>query len=496
MLNRRRKSMRKNGLPLAAAAFALALLVDPPAHAAPLSLGECIDLAARKNLGYLSDLRDFEATREQLRQARAQFGLGIDASFDLPTYTESRRLQDNIALIQRVREENTDMVYGGRTTLSQRVPHVGRFSVTASGSRNDFSSNRRMDRREFVGDLQVEYTRDLLFTPAAEIQLQQAQLGLSISRSNLYRRELQLEEQVTNSFYDLVQAIRELEIQKQRLEQSTAALDLALRKFEIGLIAEVEALHLRVEKLRAEAEFTRAQTQIESQRDRLREILGMEMDEPLEVLTAVDHQVVPIAEGQAVEIGLGRRSDLRQAEWSRRSSELSLRDLEQQLGPTAQLNTRLTLLGRGPEASDVSSTFERSLVSARIRMELPLVDGGERRARVRRAEIDLEKSQLNQESVERRIVREIRDAVRTVSEAERQIELGREELEVAERTYDVERSRFELGLADSQELLQAQTALTQARLDGLREAIDYQRALAGLRVATMADLAELSEPGE
>jgi outer membrane protein TolC len=53
-----------------------------------------------------------------------------------------------------------------------------------------------------------------------------------------------------------------------------------------------------------------------------------------------------------------------------------------------------------------------------------------------------------------------------------------------------------LGLADSQELLQAQTALTQARLDGLREAIDYQRALAGLRVATMADLAELSEPGE
>ena len=317
------------------------------------------------------------------------------------------------------------MVYQGRTSLSQRVPHVGSFSVTATGRRDDFSSSRRVDRREFVGDLQVEYSRDLLFTPAAEIQLQQAELGLSISRSNLNRRELQLEEQVTNSFYDLVQAIRELEIQQQRLEQSTAALDLALRKFEIGLIAEVEALRLRVEKLRAEAEFTRARTQIESQRDRLREILGMEMDEPLEVLTAVDHQVVPISEGQAVEIGLRRRSDLREAEWSRRSSELSLRDLEQQLGPTAQLTTRMTLLGRGPDASDVSSTFERSFVSAGVRMELPLVDGGERRSRVRRAEIDLEKSLLNRKSVERGIVREIRDAVRSVAEAEQQIELGR-----------------------------------------------------------------------
>ena len=496
MPNSRLNPVWKNRLPLAAAAFALALLAARSAPAAPLSLRECIGLAARQNLGYLSDLRDVEATREQLRLARSEFGLDVDASFDLPTYSESRQLQDDIALIQRVREENTTMEYQGRTTMSQRIPHVGRLSVTASGSRNDFSSNRRVDRREFIGDLQVAYTRDLLYTPAAEIQLQQAEIGLSISQSNLHRRELQLAEQVTNSFYDLVQAIRELEIQQQRLEQSTAALDLALRKFEIGLIAEVEALHLRVEKLRAEAEFNRARTQIERQRDRLREILGMEMDDPLEVLTSVDHETVPIAEGTAVEFGLRRRSDLREAEWARQSSELSLKDLEQQLGPTAQLTTRLTLLGRGPDASDVSSTFERSFVSAGVRMELPLVDGGERRARVRRAEIDLEKSLLNTESVERRIAREIRDAVRNVREAEQQIELGREELTVAERTYDVERSRFELGLADSQELLQAQTALTQARLDGLREAIDYQRALAGLRVATMADLAELRKTGE
>ena len=496
MPNSRRNPVWKKALPLAAAVFALALPAARSAPAAPLSLRECIDLAARQNLGYLSDLRDVEATREQLRQARSEFGLGIDASFDLPTYSESRQLQDDIALIQRVREENTTMEYQGRTTMSQRVPHVGRFSVTASGSRNDFSSNRRVDRREFIGDLQVAYTRDLLFTPAAEIQLQQAEIGLSISRSNLHRRELQLEEQVTNSFYDLVQAVRELEIQQQRLEQSTAALDLALRKFEIGLIAEVEALHLRVEKLRAEAEFNRARTQIERQRDRLREMLGMEMDDPLEVLTSVDHETVPIAEGPAVEFGLRRRSDLREAEWARQSSELSLKDLEQQLGPTAQLTTRLTLLGRGPDASDVSSTFERSFVSAGVRMELPLVDGGERRARVRRAG-----DRPGEVTAQHGIGRAPDSARDPRRRAQRQgggtaDRTGAEELTVAERTYDVERSRFELGLADSQELLQAQTALTQARLDGLREAIDYQRALAGLRVATMADLAELRKTGE
>ena len=63
---------------------------------------------------------------------------------------------------------------------------------------------------------------------------------------------------------------------------------------------------------------------------------------------------------------------------------------------------------------------------------------------------------------------------------------------MAARTYDVEQSRFELGLADSQQLLQAQGDMTQARLNALDAVIDYQRGLKNVRVATMAELEELA----
>ena len=64
-------------------------------------------------------------------------------------------------------------------------------------------------------------------------------------------------------------------------------------------------------------------------------------------------------------------------------------------------------------------------------------------------------------------------------------------LDVAERTFEVEQSRFELGLADSQELLDAQTNLTQSRTDALNAVVSYQRSMQSLRQATMATPREL-----
>ena len=165
---------------------------------------------------------------------------------------------------------------------------------------------------------------------------------------------------------------------------------------------------------------------------------------------------------------------------------------KQSVGPTATLNTSVSLRGRGNDISAISSTFERNTVSARIDIGLPLLDGGDRRSRVRQAEISLSQTRLSREERQRDVVRQVRNAVRNVTEAERQIDLLRAALEVAERKFEVEQSRFELGLADSQDLLDAQTDLTVSRLEALDSVITYQRQLKSLHLATMADLSELS----
>ena len=467
------------------------LLIHTQVAAEILSLQECIALAQRNNLQHQSDYQTLANTQAQLESARAPFGFNMRANLIAPNFVEQRDTQENIALATRVREENTDFRYSGDLQMSQRLPHLGEVTLTTTALRRDFSSNRRADFLDLSGAMSLDYQHQILNRPSEEVSLKRAEHSLTSARLNFDRQHLQLEGQVVDDYYNLVQNIRRLEIEKQRLAQSQANLELAQRKYEVGLIAEVEALRLQVEMLQAEASFAQAETAIEQRRDILRETLGLAAAAPLDVATEVDYELHAIDANRALELGLARRTDMQRADIFEEIRELDLEDARRRNGITANLNANLSLRGRGGEIGDISRNLERNQWSVNIQVALPIIDSGQRRANLSQAHIALEQSRITREQQRRQIIRQIRDATRNLNEAERQIDLRQAALQFAQRTYDVEQSRFELGLADSQQLLQSQGDLTRAQIDELEAIITYQRELKNVRVATMASLEEL-----
>ena len=468
------------------------LIASTCSTAEVLSLQECIDLAMQNNLQHQRDQQDLANSRVQLEGAQAPFTFGMDAFVTAPSFTGLRDTQENVALQTRVREENTDVSYSGNLRMTQRLRQLGQFTLTSVALRRDFSSNRREDFLDYSGSTRLAYERDILGQPSEEIALKRAEHSLQSARLNFDRQRLQLEGQVIDDYYDLVQSVRELEIEEQRLAQSRANLELAQRKFEVGLIAEVEALRLQVEMLQAEATYDQAQTDIELRRDLLRETLGLDVWAPLEIDTEVQYEIHPIDAQRALEIGLVRRTDMKRAEIFEEINALNLEDTRRRNSINATFGANVSMQGRGPEIGDVSDNFERNRWGVDLQISLPLIDSGQRQANISQARIALEQSRIGREQQRRLIIQQVRDATRRVHEAERQIDLRQAALEFAQRTYDVEQSRFELGLADSQQLLQAQGNLTQARINALAAVIGYQRQLKNVRLATMAELKELA----
>ena len=454
----------------------------------PLSLQECIDLAMGRNLQHQRNEQTLAASRASLESAQAPFGFNMDANFTAPTFTEVRDTQESVALATRVRDESTNFTYNGNLRMSRRLPYVGAIQLTTSGERRDFSSNRRNNFLDFSGDMRLDYEHDILNRAPEEVSLQRAKHNFANADLNFKQQSLQLEGQVIDDYYTLVQRLRQLEIQKQRLNLSRANLELAQRKFEVGLIAEVEALRLQVELLQAESSFAQAETAIESQRDLLRQTLGLSPEDPLEISTEVENKLYAIDAQEAMRLGLQRRTDMRQTEISEKLRRLDLEDAQRRNGINATLNANISLRGRGDEIGDISSTLERNQWGVGIQVTMPLIDNGARRSSLNQARIALQQSQLTRELQRQQVVRQVRDAVRNLKEAERQITIRQAGLKVAKRTYEVEQSRFELGLAQSQDLLDAQSQLTQSRIDELGAIVDYQRRLKDLRLATMADL--------
>ena len=474
------------------------LITSTGSTADVLSLQECIDLAMQNNLQHQRDQQTLANSRVQLRAAQAPFAFGMDAFVTAPSFTDLRDLQDpqqNSALTERVRVENTNFRYSGNLRMTQRLRYLGQFTLATEALRSRFSSNRFAKDTTIVdysSSTRLAYERDILGQPSEEIALKRAEHSLQNARLNFDRQRLQLEGQVIEDYYGLVQSVRELEIEEQRLAQSRANLELAQRKFEVGLIAEVEALRLQVEMLQAEATYDQAQTNIESRRDLLRETLGLDMWAPLEIDTEVQYEIHPIDAQRALELGLARRTDMKRAEIFEEINELNLAEARRRNGINATFGANVSMQGRGPEIGDVSDTFERNRWGVDLQITLPLIDSGQRQASISQARIALEQSRLGREQQRRQIIQQVRDATRRVHEAERQIDLRQAALEFAQRTYDVEQSRFELGLADSQQLLQAQGNLTQARINALAAVIGYQRQLKNVRLATMAELKELA----
>ena len=184
---------------------------------------------------------------------------------------------------------------------------------------------------------------------------------------------------------------------------------------------------------------------------------------------------------------------MRQTEITEKLRIVNLEQAKKQNGINATLNANYSLRGRGDDIGDISSTLERNQWGIGIQVTMPLIDNGARRSSIKKAEIQLKQSRLIKRREQQQVILQIRNAVRNVEEAERQITILEAGLEVAKRTYEVEQSRFELGLAKSQDLLDAQSQLTRAQIDALNAKINYQRNLKDLRLATMAEISELKQ---
>ena len=120
-------------------------------------------------------------------------------------------------------------------------------------------------------------------------------------------------------------------------------------------------------------------------------------------------------------------------------------------------------------------------------LSYPIFDWGRASAKRQQEEALLRKAELSYTDQLVTIEREISDVVRSVNEAEARLELNRKNQETAERSYSIQRMRFENGDITAQDLAQEQIRLTSVQLEYLASYIQYQLSVADLKRKTMWD---------
>src|SRR5579884_4175884 len=119
-----------------------------------------------------------------------------------------------------------------------------------------------------------------------------------------------------------------------------------------------------------------------------------------------------------------------------------------------------------------------------VRLDLPLVTGGRIRAEIAREEARLARLLQQQQDLRNQIAMEVRVALANLESARHEVEVARLGVTLAEKEVELARDRFQAGVANNVEVVQAQDALARAQDNQIGALFRYNQARAELARAT------------
>jgi outer membrane protein TolC len=456
---------------------------------------------------------DVEATAKlaEALRARRTFHLGLRDALELATVAsrDYRRKREDVylaALTLTSRINDFRPLWAG--TDSSELAGNGDGSTV--GSDAALTLSRAFERGGgLVISLAASFLRNLTGNPVDLAQtILNADLTLPLLRGS---GELVAREDLTQAEHDVLYALRDFAryqqsftvevatrfyrtLQQRDAWQNAEARYQSLKllvaevraKGAEGRLAPIEVDQVEQDLLASDDDRQRAHSNFDSSVDALKLDLGIPVtadvaldDRELEVLRHAGLVKAPFERSRALRLADRRRLDLLNARDQQADARRKVRVARDAL--RAGLDLKLGGDLKTPAARPLDLGHTTSSGTAGVDVDLPLERTAERNA-LRRAMIDAERARRDREQREDEVVLQVRDAYRTLAQAERSYQIQRKSTELAERRVDSTQELLALGLAQARDRLEAEGARLTARNALTGALVDHALALLTLEL--------------
>jgi len=295
---------------------------------------------------------------------------------------------------------------------------------------------------------------------------------------------------VRTTYYDVLLARQQIDVQDASVALLQQELTDTRRRFDAGTVPQFNVLRAEVELANAQPRLIRARNGYRIAKNTLVHQLGYEVPTniwdniPIELADRLEPEPyeidLPAALGQA----LSQRPELAALAKAERLRKEDIASAKAGARPSVQL-----FGGYGSRSSQFSDDLSRDVTGwhAGAQLNWDIFDGWLTKGRVQQARALHGRAETELEDATRQIELEVRTAYSTFIEAREVLESQRKVQEQAEESLRLANSRAEAGAATQLDVLNAQTALTEARTTQIQAIRDYLVARARLLRAMGAD---------
>jgi outer membrane protein TolC len=382
----------------------------------------------------------------------------------------------------------------------------GNYNVNWTNSRNETSSSNSTCNPCFNAGLQASFTQPLLRNfkiDATRAAILTNEISQQLADLTLSAQEISILTQVRNAYWELAYARLAVEAAQRSLELSTKLVGDNRMRVEIGSMAPIEVVQAQAEEANRRQQLVTAQATLRNNELALKRLIVSGTDDELwrATIVPVDQPVItpqPIDLEGAVANALSRRIDLTTTKMNLASTDIQLRNMENQTKPQLDVIGSLNLAGRAGvsiplrdpitgllvtppaggylDALQSVGAFDSPTWNVRLQFSYPLGTSAQE-ANLSRQQLLRRQTEASLKVTELTVATEVTSAALAVRNSFEAMQASRVSRELSQQRLDAAQAKFDQGMATNYEVVQAQRDLNDARNSELRQLLNYQRAL-------------------
>ncbi|HNY67008.1 MAG TPA: TolC family protein [Deltaproteobacteria bacterium] len=290
-----------------------------------------------------------------------------------------------------------------------------------------------------------------------------------------------LKRQVIDGYYRLIQARQTLEVARSSMASIKAHLDVANAFYGQGMIPKNDLLEAEVSYAQSQQTVIQADNSAKVAESGLNRLLGRDLSVPIQTDREIPMQELGTTLDEAIGTALKNRQEIRVTELQIDSASKGITIARAGYLPNLAASASFTKYGEEPDI-DYDETW-----TAGLGLSWNVFQGGASRYSVSRAIADRDQLTFLLQSQKDQVALEVKNDYLSAVEANARIGVASKAIAQAEENLRIQKDRFNLQVATTTDILDAQALLNRAQMNYILARSDYARSLAALR----ADMGEL-----
>ena len=339
----------------------------------------------------------------------------------------------------------------------------------------DFSIQRSKDNYTWRTNLSLPLFTGFALTSSYEL----AKLGIDQAEVEVELEELDLALRVKQAYFNILIADKAVEVAEKDVASRKSNADVARNFYEVGMIPVNDLLQAEVEWADAQQMLVKAQNGARQARSAFNVILAREVNALVDVEDILDYKPEVGEFEDFMEKALDQRPEIKAIEIALLQADQRIRLAKSGYYPTVSISGEYIKQGDSMDVSGSPYHIPRDL-SAGVNLTWTLFQGGKTYYSTRENESLKRELMETKRALEDSINLEVKTALLDLETSEKNIPTTRQAVEQGEENLRVSEERYKAQVTTITEVLDAQTRLSQARVNYFMAFYDHNLAKARL----------------